>query len=217
LPTGTAMNRLEQIIIGTFISLACAVSLLVAGWWISASLSIYHLLAISDQGIAIAALVGLGLGILLDVLCLKNWMAWFYDVDWRLATPIYLYWVMIATASFMGLPLGTFVLGILAGLYLGRRQRHAGTSTVILIRQARIASRLVALVTGVASLGIGMLALRETYVLAAIQRVVGTGPGAATLVVGIGIVLVLCLVLVALQYWCTITAATFAFRWGKHA
>jgi len=82
---------------------------------------------------------------------------------------------------------------------------------------ARIASRLVALVTGVASLGIGILALRETHVLVAIQRVVGTSPGAATLILGIGIVVFLCLVLVALQYWCTRTAATFAFRWGKHA
>lgn len=206
------MNRLEQIIIGIFISLACAVSLLVAGWWISAGLSIYHLLHISEQGIAVSALVGLGLGILLDVLCLKRWVTRFYDVDWRLAAPIYLFWVMIATAWFMGLPLGTFVLGILAGLYLGRRYRHAGTSTVTFARQARTASLLVALVTGVASLGIGILALGETYVLAAIQRVVGASPGVATLVVGAGIVLVLCLVLVALQYWCTKTAATFAFK-----
>jgi len=55
------MNRLEQIIVRVFISLACAVSLLVVGWWISASLSLFHLLPVSERGIAIATLGGLGL------------------------------------------------------------------------------------------------------------------------------------------------------------
>lgn len=211
------MNRLEKTIVGIFISIACAVSLLVVGWWTSASLSIYRLLPISDQGIAIAAMACLGLGFLLDALCLKSWIASFYDVDWRLAAPIYLFWVMIATASFMGVPLGTLVLGTLAGLYVGRRCRHAGTSTDTFARKARMASLFVALVTGVASLGIGVLVLGEVHVLAVIQRVVGTSPGAATRVVGAGIVLTLSLVLVSLQFRCTRTAATLAFRWGKRA
>ncbi len=211
------MNRLEKIIVGIFISLASCWSLLVAGWWTSASLSMYHLLPISDQGIAIAALSSLGIGILLNVLCLKNLIARFYDVDWLIAAPIYLFWVMIATASFMGLPLGTLVLGTLAGLYLGRRYRHGRTSKITFARQTRIASLYVALATGVASLGIGMLVLRDAYVLATIQRVLGTNPGASTLAAGAGIVLVSCMVLVALQYKCTKTAAAFAFRWGKQA
>jgi hypothetical protein len=206
------MNRWERIIIGIFSGLACAVSLLVVGWWISASLSIYHLLPISDQGIAIAALVGLGLGIFLDVLFLKTWIVRFYSLDWRLAAPLYLFWVAIATAWFMGLPLGTLILGTAAGLYIGRRYRHTGTSAADFARQVRNASLLVALVTGMASLGIGILALGETYILADIQRIVGTSAGAATLGVGVGIVLVLCLVLAGLQYWCTRTAAKFAFQ-----
>jgi len=211
------MDRPEKTIVGIFIGLACAASLLVVGWWTSASLSIYHVLRISDRGIAIFAVAGLSLGILLDVLCLKRWIARFYDVDWRLAVPIYLFWVMMATAWFMGLPLGTFALGILAGLYLGRRYRHAGMPVEVFARRASVDSLLVALVTGAASLGIGVLALREAHIMAAIQRAVGISPGAATLGVGAGMVLVLCLALVALQYWCTRTAATLAFRWGKQA
>jgi len=209
------MNRLERIIVGIFISLACAASFFIAGWWICAGLSIYRLLPVTDQEIATVAFSGLGLGIFLDALCLRRRIAGFYDVDWRLAAPIYLYWVMIATASFMGVPVGTLVLGTLAGLYLGCRYRHAGTSTVAFASQARTASLVVALVTGIVSLGIGILALREVWVLADIQKIVGTGPGSATLVAGAGIVLVLCAVLVALQYRCTSTAATLAFRLGR--
>jgi len=52
-------------------------------------------------------------------------------------------------------------------------------------------------------MGIGILALGEIHVLAIIQRVAGTSPGAATLVAGVGFVLVCCLVLKALQFWCT--------------
>ncbi len=74
-----------------------------------------------------------------------------------------------------------------------------------------------ALATGIDSLGIGVLALRDTYVMAAIQKAVGISAGSATLFVGAGMVLVLCLALVALQYWCTRTAAALAFRWGNQA
>ena len=206
------MRRWEKIIVGIFIGIACAVSCAVLGWWSSAALGIYHVLPISDQGISVAAFLGLGLGILLDVLFLRTWIAGFYSVDWRLAAPLYLFWVVIATVWFMGLPLGTFVLGILAGLYIGRRHKYAGASAVDFARHVGKASLLVALVTGVASLGIGLLALRETYILAAIQRMAGTSPGAATLAVGAGLVLALCLILAGLQYWCTRTAAKFIFR-----
>jgi hypothetical protein len=210
--TGTKMNRLERTIIGIFISFACAVSFLVAGWWISASLSIYHLLAISEQGIATAAFAGLGLGILLNLLCLRIWIARFYNVAWPLAVLIYLFWLAIATASFMGLPIGTLILGILAGLYLGRRQRHAGSSTIAFARHAKRASLLVAMITGTSSLGIGILALGEESVLASIQKLAGTNPGAITLVAGACIVLVSCMVLVILQFWGTSRAAAFAYR-----
>ncbi|NWG12111.1 MAG: hypothetical protein HXY20_01100 [Acidobacteria bacterium] len=144
-------------------------------------------------------------------------MARFYVVvvDWRLAEPICLFWVMIATASFMGLPVGTLVLETLAGLYVGRRYRHAGIPADGFPRRTRKASLLVALVTGMASLGIGILALRETYILAAIQKIAGTDPGAATMVLAGGMVLVLCLLLVALQYWCTRAAAARSFRSSK--
>ncbi len=206
------MSRWEKIIVGIFIGIACAVSFAVLGWWSSAALSIYHVLPISDQGIAIATSLGRGLGLLLDVLFLRTWIAGFYDADLIVAAPIYLFWIVVATAWFMGLPLGTFLLGLLAGLYIGRRHRHAGIAAADFAHQAGKASLLVALVTGVASLGIGLLALREPYVWTAIQSLVRTGPGAATLVVGAGLVLVLCLVLVGLQYWCTRAVATFVFR-----
>ncbi len=175
------------------------------------------MVSIPERVIATAALVGLGVGILLDVLCLRRWMVKFYDVDWRLALPTCLFWVMIATAWFMGLPLGTFALGILAGWYVGRRQKHARTSTAAFVRQKRTASLLVALVTGLVSLGIGVLALGETYIMADIQRIMGTSPGATTSIVGPAIVVVLSLILVAVQHWCTRTAATLAFKWGRRA
>ena len=210
-------NRLEQTIVGIFISLACPASFLIAAWWTSAGLSIFHVVPISDQGIATIALAGLGLGILLDVLCLKRWMARFYDVDWRLAVPIYLYWVMIATASFMGLPLGTVTLGILAGLYLGRRHRHAAMPEEVFARLVRTGSLQVAAMTGVASLGVGVLALGDAYIVADIQRVLGTSPSTTRFALGPALVVVLSLILVAVQYWCTRTAATLAFRWRRRA
>jgi len=209
------MSRAESTIVGLLLGIVCPLSLFVLWWWVAAALTIYGVFSIPESGIATAAFTGLGLGILLDILGLKNWMTRFYSLDVKLTVLVYLFWSAIAVAFFMGLPFGNIALGTLAGLYIGRKQYHAGASTDLFTRSARNVSIFTALVTGAEALPIGILALGEQSVVASL-RAIGFDQSATTGLIGVGLVGVGCLVLMAVQFWCTRTAAALAFRLGKN-
>ncbi|HAL60823.1 MAG TPA: hypothetical protein DCP08_00260 [Chloroflexi bacterium] len=210
------MSRAESTIVGLVIGIICPVSLFVLWWWVAAALSIYRVFSISESGIATAAFTGLGLGIVLDILGLKNWITRFYSLDVKLTVLAYLFWSAMAVAFFMGLPFGNIALGTLAGLYVGRKQHHAGASGDLFARSARNISIFTALVTGAEALPIGILALGERIIVAGLRAIVGLDKFVTTDLMGVGLVGVGCLVLMAVQFWCTRTAAALAFRLGKN-
>jgi len=209
------MSRAESTIVGLVIGIICPLSLSVLWWWVAAALTIYGVFSIPESGIATAAFTGLGLGIALDILGLKNWIARFYSLDVKLTVLAYLFWSVMAVAFFMGLPFGNITLGALAGLYVGRKQYHAGASRDLFARSARHVSLFTALVTGAEALPIGVLALDEQIIVAALRAIVGPDQFVTTSLMGVGLVGVGCLALMVVQFWCTKTAAALAFRLGK--
>jgi hypothetical protein len=79
---------------------------------------------ISVNIVIIAALSGLLVGIVLDSLFIRRWIRNFYLARLWLLAIVYGALCVLAVASFMGLPVGTFAFGLLAGDYAGRRQIH---------------------------------------------------------------------------------------------
>lgn len=211
---GETMSRAESTMVGLFIGIMCPASLFVLWWWVAAALTIYGVFSIPESGVPAAAFTGLGIGILLDIFCLKNWITRFYSLDVKLTALTYLFWSAIAVAFFMGLPFGNIALGTLAGLYVGRKQYHAGASGDLFARSANNVGIFTALVTGAEALPIGVLALGEQSVVAGL-RAIGFDQSATTGLRGVGLVGVGCLVLMVVQFWCTRTAAALAFRLGK--
>ncbi len=210
------MGRTGSIIVGLVIGIICPLSLFVLWWWVAAALSIYRLFPIPESGIATAAFTGLGIGIVLDILGLKNWITRFYSLDVKLTVLAYLFWSAMAVAFFMGLPFGNIALGTLAGLYVGRKQYHTGASKSLFARSAKNVSIFTALVTGAEALPIGILALDEQSVVATLRAVAGLDQSVTAGSIGVGLVGVGCLALMAVQFWCTRTAAALAFRLGKN-
>ena len=119
------MSKTESLLVGVFLCLTVPFVFFVAGWWGSAGLYLYHVIAIPEKGIAVCAFAGLALGIAVTVLKLRRWVAGFYAAPHSITVPFYLFWFAVMTAFFMGVPLGNVALGALVGLYVGRRARRS--------------------------------------------------------------------------------------------
>jgi hypothetical protein len=206
------VSRAESLAVGVFLVLTCGLSVFVAGWWLSASLAIYHVLPLSERNIETAALASLALGLALAVWRIKRWVPRFYSIRLEWLVPIYVFWSAIAVAFFMGLPLGNLILGTIAGLCIGRRERHAGAAQESLFRTARGAGIFTAMVTGAGAVAIGVLALREPAA--------ATGPLPwpvsllASKIWGPVLVGAACVLVALVQFWLTLLAARSAFRVG---
>ena len=210
------MNRTERTIIAAVTAVICPASLFFLFWWISAALSISGMLPLSEGWIAAAAISGLCLGAVLDILCLNRWIGNFYSINTKFLLLAYLFWSAVAVALLMGLPFLNIALGILAGLYMGRKQYHAGSARDTFAKTARNVSCFTTFVTGAEALPIGVLALGED-----IGKIFGSAVGLVQSVaggpMGIPLVIVICVLLMVAQYWCTRAAARFAFKLGAPA
>jgi hypothetical protein len=205
------MNKREQIIVGLLAGFLCPYLAFVLFWWTAAALTLYKILPISDRGIFVAARAGLALGIILDGICLKHWIACFYHAKYRFLVPVYLFCSLIAVASFMGLPLGNLVMGTLAGVYVGRRMHHAQREPGAMVLSARRACIFAAAVTGLEALPISILALKEGWVMRLLQAGLGMNQNGIQGIPGIGVAIFLCVTLTGFQFLCTRTSARFAF------
>lgn len=203
------MSKLESTIVGVLIGGACVWLSFVACWWTAAIIHIY-VGGTSASTIAGAALVGLLIGIVLDILFLRRWVRGFYTArKWLLAT-LYCALCVLAVASFMGLPVGTFGLGLLAGAYAGRRYvyKAAGDSAEHELRRTAVFA---ALMTSGAALPIGLLALQDRPTAELFSGMLGIRSWGA----GVAVVCVLCVLLFGVQYWCSLCAGRLALRLGS--
>jgi hypothetical protein len=209
------VSKLESILVGAAIGVLCPFLVFILFWWTTAVLAIYGILRVSERGIATAAFTGLALGLFLDAVWLKRWIARCYRASLRLLLALYLACSAVAVASFMGLPAGNLALGTLAGVYVGRRAHHAAFDRAAFARLIRRTGLFTAAVTGIEALAIGLLALREESVGHALQAGLGMNESAIVGLKGVGLVVTLSLALAIFQFWCTRAAARLAFGRGR--
>lgn len=203
------MSKLENTIVGILLGGACVWLSFVACWWTAAMIHMYEGV-ISVNIVILAALTGLLIGIVLDVLFLKRWIRGFYAASLWLLAAVYVALCVLAVASFMGLPVGTFALGLMAGAYAGRRQLH-NPSNVNAGHGLRRASFFAALVTAGAALPIGILGLREQSVADLFQKLLGIESWGG----GVMVVCLLCVVLFGAQYSSSLIAGRLALTMGS--
>jgi len=201
------MSKAERTIVGIFLGGACLWLSFVTCWWTAA---IVHALVagLSLEVVMVSALAGLMTGVFLDILFLRKWIRGFYAASLWLLAVVYAALCVLAVASFMGLPVGTFALGLLAGAYAGRRQLHNPSADAG--HRLRRAAFFAALLTAGAALPIGILALREQSVADLFQKMLGIESWGA----GFMVVCLLCIVLFGAQYGCSLIAGRLALRMG---
>ena len=207
------MGKAERIIVGVFLAGICPLLAFAACWWTAAAVHL-RVAEIGEPAIAVAALSGLAAGVVLDLLFLPGWIRRFYTAGRGWMRAVYAALFVAAFAMFMGAPIGTFVLGLLAGVYAGRRLRHAGSEEAAARSGLRRVAFVTALLTAVAALPIGILGLKEQLVVDLVQKIPGVE---ASILQGAGGVALVCLFSVALfagQYGCSILVGWWAFRMG---
>lgn len=191
---------------GILLGGACVWLCFVAFWW-TAVLVYTYMGDISIKIVIAAALTGLMVGGVLDVLFLKRWIGIFYAARLWLLAIVYGALCVVMLASFMGLPVGTFVLGLLAGGYAGRRQLYNPSGDITGYGLSKVAL-FTAMMTAGTALPIGLLVLREQSIKALFHRILGISSWGA----GVVIVCLLCIVLFGAQYWCSLGAGRLASR-----
>jgi hypothetical protein len=208
------MSKLEATIIGLFIGIICPWLTFVACWW-TAFLLHQYVSPVPEGMIKAAALTGLGLGCLLDVVFLRRWVGKFYTANpWQIVM-VYLGLCVVAVGACMGVPVGTFSLGVAAGAYVGRREHHRQTDGARAAAAFRKVAVFTASVTAAAALPIGILALQsEQEILRWLENTFDLNRN--SLQGGGGFILIgfLCLLLFVMQYGCTRMAGRLAFRIG---
>lgn len=202
------MSRLEYTIVGILLGGACVWLSFVVCWWTAAAVHLY-VGGVSINVVMAAALSGLLIGVVLDVLFLRRWIVGFYAARLWLLAILYAALGVLAVASFMGMPVGTFALGLLAGAYAGRRQIHRPSDDSPDRRLRRVAF-FAALITAGAALSIGLLALRERSGVEPFRRTLGISSWGA----GVAVIGLLCVILFGAQYVGSMLAGRLALRSG---
>jgi hypothetical protein len=230
------MSKTESLLVGVFLCLTVPFVFFVVGWWGSAGLYLYHVIAIPEKGIAVCAFAGLALGIALTLLFLKRWVAGFYAMPAVVTVAFYLFWFAVMTAFFMGVPIGNVALGALVGLYVGRKARlsshcepaaieggsgsfegessSCGGGADSFHRDTRNAALFTAAVTAGAYVFLGILAVQEQHTLRTLLSFVGVGGLAATSAGRIGVVALAVPALALLEYHLTRVSAHAGYRLG---
>lgn len=207
----TEMGRSESILIGIFIGLACPYLAFVAFWWTTASFHFY-VCPLPERVIATMALTGLGLGCVLDVVFLRRWLEKFYTASLWWMFVFYCACFVVGFASFMGFPVGTVGVGLLAGAYIGRRERHRRANEHQLRSAVSRTAMLTSALTALAALPIGILGLREPVVGTLIEKCSGMNRHWLDGTSGYVLVGLFCFLLFAGQYVCAELAGRLAFR-----
>ena len=150
----------ESIIVGLFLLLMVPISLSFLGWWFFAVIYLFKLFSFRAAALPTSAIAGFGVGVILCIFYLRSWIRRFYTVDTKFAALVFLFWSFMAIIFFKGLPVGNILLGMVAGLYTGRKLFHESVPKEELASRMVPVARFTALVTAFATLLVSALSAR---------------------------------------------------------
>ena len=204
------MNKVETMVIDLVFGAVLPIFLFLAGWWSSIGL-------VSDNLIFVIALTCLSLGIVIDILFLKKWLRNVYNTNWKLLIIIFLFYSICTFGFFMGVPVFNLMIGIMAGIFVGRKLYHDKKSINEVrcnIKKTSIFTTVVILIISLAS---AFFALRDPMDTARnLEGMFHIQSFSITTQIIIGIIVIGGFVLALSQYWLTKTVALTTFNHGKH-
>jgi hypothetical protein len=205
------MSKIEYLLSGIVLGTFFPGAIMIFFWWLPATLTIYRIIYIPDLYIMISSLTGLSIGIIIDILVLKKIIPKFYDLNKYLLIITYLFCSAFAVSSFMGLPIGNFFLGLIAGLYVGRKCYHLNKNHNSYLQNMKTVSNFTAFITSFEGLLIGLLMLNDKSVINSTNQFLGIQIFSANQYRNVLIIILLCILLYVMQFILTKAAVNLSY------
>ena len=202
------MSKIESAFVALIIGPVVPIALFLFGWWTSLGI-------IPERLVPVVCLVGLGIGGAVDIAFLKRWVRRAYSWNERLLLAIFLFYSVCVFGFFMGVPVFNLAVGVVAGLFWGRRLSHLGANQEQACADALRAARVSALAIGLVSLASAYFATRDlTDTARNLQGMLGL-PFTPTDHMVIALIVTGGPALIVAQHWLTKKSALWAYRLGR--
>lgn len=206
------MKLLESILIKTIIYALIPILMFFLFWWGASALYILRIIDFSEIHIIISSLLGPIIGLILVFRFHQIIYVRFYKLETLYIILIYLFCSAIAFALLMGLPFLNLFIGILAGIYLGRKAKNNCLDEKQFMKNSTKALLFIASITSIFALLIGILSLQEDFVVEILSSIFGfinleiSGP------FGFVLATVYSLLLFTLQYYLAKKSSRIAYN-----
>jgi hypothetical protein len=197
------MRRIENAAIGIVFGAVPVIAFFLAGWWISIPL-------VPESRIFLGALAGLFLAIFVDVMFLRGWVRRAYSMKTWVWQAVYLFYSVGMFGFFMGVPVFNVILGLPAGVFVGRWLAHSGADSTHMQKVAREVAVFTASILGLVCIASGSIALANRSTASDLQSMLGL-PFHVTPVMIIGLILGGGTMILALDWWLTIKSVERAY------
>ena len=209
------MNRKELLIIGIGLGFTIPMIIFVIFWWSISVMNTYNIIQVPESFIVIFSIIGLFIGILADILYLRKLIPLFYRIKMPLLIATYMLCSVMVVAFFMGLPIGNLILGIIAGIYIGRRYHNNNQNRDEFTPVLKAVAIFTASVTTLGALFIGFLALQEKSLIGSINQYFGFKIFFINNFIDTTIIVSLCIILFIIQYISTKISSKYMFNINK--
>ena len=200
------MQKIENVIIGIIIGAVPVIACFLAGWWISIPL-------VPESRIFQYALAGFLLGILIDVIFLRNWVRHAYTMKLWVWMGIYGFYSIGMFGFFMGFPVFHVLLALPAGVFVGRWLTHKSVDPARMRKAAQQTAVFTTSVLGLMCITSASIALLDPSVAFDLQGMLGL-PFPATSVMILGIILSGGTLLLAIGWWLTVKFVKRVYQFG---
>ena len=199
------MRRIENVAVGITLGAVPVIACFLAGWWVSIPL-------VPESRIFESALVGLVLGIFLDVMFLKGWVRRAYSIKVWVWMVVYVFYSVGMLGFFMGVPVFNVILALPAGIFVGRWLVHTGAESRRMQRAARQAAVFTTSILGMVCLASASIALASPSTGSDLQGMLGLSFEVTSVMI-VGIIVVGGATMPALDWWLTVRAVEGAYAY----
>lgn len=197
------VSKIESFIVGMVLGPVPVLFCFVSAWFTSA------VLLDDENAVAVIALSGAAVGVVVDFLFLKRWVKKAYEINSKVLAAIYIFYSIGVFGFCMGIPILNFPVCMMAGIYTARKMYHIKAGREECDRNIKRTSMFTALVMVLICCLLTLWAIAGNMIGYEVEFPVSftlTAPLFWAVVFAGGAFLVL------LQYWLTSTAAKVTFN-----